>query len=184
MTTKIKQLDPNVVYDHDELLGYIREQGGTFNMVYVVESVGFKENNPSMIYVAATDVYIEYKGITYMCDHLWFNRRTMRDEAIRVNRLNGSKKKKGGAKGSVRIVEDCSTTTYYAKDGTERYGVYKAPAPDGPDDFIVKTSKQMMKEQIPADIYEEIKALDKMKNSIVNRLKAMEEQINILVEFC
>ena len=82
------------------------------------------------------------------------------------------------------MVEDCTTTTYYRKDGTERYGVYKEPAPDGPDDFIVKTSKQMLKEQIPEDMYFEIKALRKILNQATDRIKAMEEQIDTLVEFC
>lgn len=178
-------LDINKIYSHDELLGYIRENGGTFTIIYEVDSVSFHDKNPNMICVAATNVLIDYKGKTYMCDHLWFNSRTMRDESIRVNRKNGTLRKKGkGVKGIVRMVEDCTTTTYYRKDGTERYGVYKAPAPDGPDDFTVKTSKQMLKEQIPEDIYFEIKALRKILNQATDRIKAMEEQIDILVEFC
>lgn len=178
-------LDINKIYSHDELLGYIRENGGTFTIIYEVQSVSFKDNNPNMIYVSAANVLIDYKGKTYMCDHLWFNTRTMRDECIRVNRQNGRLRKKGkGVKGLVRMIEDCTTTTYYRKDGTERYGIYKEPAPDGPDDFIVKTSKQMLKEQIPEEMYLELKALDKILNQAKHKLVAMEEQIDTLVEFC
>ena len=178
-------LDINKVYDHDEILGYIRENGGTFTVIYEIQSVSFKDNNPNMIYVSVANVLIDYKGKTYMCDHLWFNTRTMRDECIRINRKNGNLRKRGkGVKGLVRMIEDCTTTTYYRKDGTERYGIYKEPSPDGPDDFIVKTSKQMLKEQIPEDMYYELKALDKILNHAKNKLVAMEEHIDTLVEFC
>ena len=38
-------LDINKIYSHDELLGYIRENGGTFTIIYEVQSVSFKDNN-------------------------------------------------------------------------------------------------------------------------------------------
>lgn len=133
-------LDTNKVYTHDEILGYIHEQGGTFNMIYEVETVTHGKNQPDKLIIGITNVLIEYEGVTYECDHLWFNNKSVRDETIRIFRAH--KRRKGGAKGLVRELNDISTTTYKGEKGETRYAIYKEPEDNGPDDFIIPTAKQ------------------------------------------
>ena len=132
-------LDTNKIYTHDEILGYIHEQGGTFTMIYEVENIAHAKNMPDRLIIGAINVLIEYEGVTYECDHLWFSNDTARDEVIRLFRAN--KRRKGGVRGLVRELNDVSTTTYKGKDGSTRYCIYKAPAEDGPDDFMIPTGK-------------------------------------------
>ncbi len=135
-TTK---LDHTKIYSHDEILGYIHAEGGTFTMIYEIESLSHAKNMPERMTVGAINVWIEYKGVTYECDHLWFNTDTCRDEVIRISRAQT--RRKGGVKGLVRELHDVSTTTYKGKNGEKRYCIYKAPAEDGPGDFVITTLK-------------------------------------------
>ena len=135
MTTT--KLDTNKIYSHDEILGYIHEENGTFNMIYEIESVACDKNIKGKMTVCAINVLIEYKGITYECDHLWFDTKTARDETIRVSRVH--RRKKGGARGTVRELNNVGTTTYKGRNGETRYCIYIEPAEDGPNDYIFTT---------------------------------------------
>ena len=139
-------LDTNKIYTHDEILGYIHEENGTFNMIYEVESVSHGKNRPDKLIIGIINVLIEYKGLTYECDHLWFNNKSVRDETIRIFRAN--KRRKGGARGLVRELNDLSTITYKGEKGEIRYAIYKEPEDDGPDDFIMPTSRQNKEQSI------------------------------------
>lgn len=132
-------LRTNEVYAHDEILKVIHEEHGTFSMIYEVSSIGMNDGTNKYT-VCIKNILIEYKGQTYHCDHLWFNINTMRDETIRVFRVN--QRRKGGANGVVRMVEDISTTTYKGKDGSTRYTVYKESSKkDEPIGFVPPTKK-------------------------------------------
>ena len=133
-------LDTNKIYTHDEILGYIHEQGGTFNMIYEVQNITHAKNQPDKLIIGVVNALIEYEGVTYECDHLWFSNETARDEVIRLFRANG--RRKGGVRGLVRELNNVSTTTYKGQDGSIRYCIYKEPEDDGPDDFIIPTAKQ------------------------------------------
>ena len=131
------ELDYTKVYTHDEILGYIYRHGGTFNMIYEVSKLTHDKNVSDKQIVCAMNVWIEYEGVTYECDHLWFDTFTMRDEVIRVSRVQT--RRKGGVKGLVREVTDVRVKRYRGRDGETRYCVYKAPAADGPGNFKLET---------------------------------------------
>jgi hypothetical protein len=154
-------LDTNKIYTHDEILGYIHEQGGTFNMIYEIETVTHGKNRPDKLIIGTINVLIEYEGVTYECDHLWFDNKLARDEAIRVFRAH--KRRKGGARGLVRELNDVSTTTYKGKEGETRYAIYKESEDDGPDDFIIPTIKQK-KEQSMNTLREKLERLGLTNN--------------------
>lgn len=135
MTTT--KLDPNKIYSHDEILGYIYEEEGTFDMIYEVESIACDKNIKDKMTVCAVNVLIEYKGITYECDHLWFDNITVRDETIRLSRVQ--RRKKGSIRGSVRELNNVEVTTYRGRNGETRYCIYVEPAEDGPSDFKFTT---------------------------------------------
>lgn len=140
------KLDTNKIYSHDEILGYIYEQDGTFNMIYEIESIACDRNIKGKMTVCAVNVLIEYEGITYECDHLWFDTNTARDEVIRVSRAQ--RRKKGSIRGSVRELNNVEVTTYKGRNGETRYCIYVEPAEDGPSDYkfttLAHANKQAM----------------------------------------
>ena len=135
--TTITKLDTNKIYTHDEILGYIHKERGTFNMIYEIECITYDKNIKDKMTVCAINVLIEYKGITYECDHLWFDTKTARDETIRVSRAQ--RRKKGSIRGSVRELNNVRTTTYRGRNGETRYCIYVKPAEDGPSDYKFTT---------------------------------------------
>lgn len=135
-------LDTNKVYTHDELFKVIYEEQGTFNLVYEVSCVSH-HNTDGRLLVCIKNILVEYNGEVYECDHLWFNNQTVRDETIRLFRINGHRK--GGVRGKIRSLEGCIATKYIDKHGDLRYSIYKEPAIDGPDEYIIPTRKYQHK---------------------------------------
>lgn len=154
------ELDYTKVYAHDEILGYIYAKGGTFNMIYEIESLSHAKNMPERMTVGAINVWIEYEGVTYECDHLWFNTDDCRDEVIRISRVQT--RRKGGVRGLVRELHDVEVTTYKGKEGNTRYCIYKEPAEDGPGNFVITTLAHK-KEQSMNTMEEQFRKLGLLK---------------------
>lgn len=178
-TTMIKQLDPNVIYEHDEIFKYIYENGGTFDMIYTVQCIG-QYNYGGGMYVGASEALIEYKGLTYQCGHLWLNTRDTKDEVIRVVR-QAKKRKQKGAKGMVRELSNVSVKSYRRKNGSMGYGVYKEPEENGPTIRYEFGTKKFIATAFEMDSAEWIiNGLYDILNDIEERLQTIEETLNIL----